>query len=426
MPITLGCPSCGKRFRARDESAGKKVKCPYCQAAVQVPTSDEAASASAPTAPLPPPDSGSMPAPAPRPVPASRPAPPPTPAASRSGSPPPAAVASPDDWGAIPSGPAAAAPPAAPASQPLELEPAASLPGARGAKEKGKDKDAAKPARGDKGEKAKGKPKEKAEEKTPEQVLAAGWLSVRRGLFWIQFALFWLSLIGFAGFGKAVYTRTVGDLPKGDGTEWVSIEGYINSNTPNAVQLSKTELLNLLLYGVPVFLASVPIVFGRLIASGAPRSSGARGLYALSALFALVGFAALFGWFIFSSLKMKDEEKYFFYGFILLLPLAEFWFLHALTASGVALKRPKTARAVGMIGFMFALAAFAATLGWDLYLANGRPKQPDVEIKTVEQAGFLLGWLFLIAVYSRAVRNVRLGAKKFIQNVEDGESEDKG
>ena len=45
MPITLGCPSCGKRFRARDESAGKKVKCPYCQAAVPVPTAEETAKA---------------------------------------------------------------------------------------------------------------------------------------------------------------------------------------------------------------------------------------------------------------------------------------------------------------------------------------------------------------------------------------------
>ncbi|MBX9581755.1 MAG: hypothetical protein K2X87_15740, partial [Gemmataceae bacterium] len=40
MPITLTCPSCTKRFRARDESAGKRVKCPFCQAAVGVP--DEA------------------------------------------------------------------------------------------------------------------------------------------------------------------------------------------------------------------------------------------------------------------------------------------------------------------------------------------------------------------------------------------------
>src|SRR5215218_3038660 len=65
MPITLGCPSCGKRFRARDESAGKRVKCPFCQAAVPVPTSDEARSAGAPTE--------TVPAAPPAPVPAATP-----------------------------------------------------------------------------------------------------------------------------------------------------------------------------------------------------------------------------------------------------------------------------------------------------------------------------------------------------------------
>ena len=48
MPITLGCPSCGKRFRAREESSGKKVKCPFCQAAVPVPNSDESPSSGGP------------------------------------------------------------------------------------------------------------------------------------------------------------------------------------------------------------------------------------------------------------------------------------------------------------------------------------------------------------------------------------------
>jgi hypothetical protein len=297
------------------------------------------------------------------------------------------------------------------------------MPNARGGKDKDKDKDRAKPGKGEKPAKEKGKAKEKKAEKTPDQVLAAGWLSIRRGLFWVQFALLWLSLIGFVGFGKAVYTRTVGDLPTGEG--WIKIEGYINTNDVNAIHLDKTQELNLALYGIPTFFACVSIVFGRLVASSAPRMSGARGLFSFSALFGLIGFAAMFGWFIFSALKMKDEEKYTFYAFLLLVPLAEFWFLHALTASGVALERPKTARAVGMVGFLFALTAFAATLGWELYVQNGRPKNPDVEIKTFEQAGFLLGWLFLIAVYSRAVRNVRIAAKLFIRDAEDAEQEEK-
>ena len=36
MPITVTC-SCGKRFRVRDEHAGKRGKCPSCGAAVTIP-----------------------------------------------------------------------------------------------------------------------------------------------------------------------------------------------------------------------------------------------------------------------------------------------------------------------------------------------------------------------------------------------------
>src|SRR5688572_16405911 len=36
MPITFPCP-CGKRLKVPDTLAGKKVKCPECQAPVQVP-----------------------------------------------------------------------------------------------------------------------------------------------------------------------------------------------------------------------------------------------------------------------------------------------------------------------------------------------------------------------------------------------------
>jgi hypothetical protein len=36
MPITVAC-NCGKRFRVRDEHAGKRGKCPSCGAAVTIP-----------------------------------------------------------------------------------------------------------------------------------------------------------------------------------------------------------------------------------------------------------------------------------------------------------------------------------------------------------------------------------------------------
>ena len=59
--------------------------------------------------------------------------------------------------------------------------------------------------------------------------------SVRRGLGWVQFALMWLALIGFIGFGKMALARAGVELPKGDGRDWVSIEGYVNAPGPNAV-----------------------------------------------------------------------------------------------------------------------------------------------------------------------------------------------
>src|SRR5262245_15353695 len=136
MPITLGCPSCAKRFKARDESAGKKVKCPYCQVPVQVPTSEESARAGAPTAPLP---TGAAPRPAPPPRPASPPASAPV-------------VASPDDWGALPSAPAASSPPPPASPPPADNAPfpvlsPPSAPGRGG-------KDRPKPAKDDKADKA--------------------------------------------------------------------------------------------------------------------------------------------------------------------------------------------------------------------------------------------------------------------------------
>jgi hypothetical protein len=405
MPITLGCPGCGKRFKARDESAGKKVKCPYCQIAVQVPTPDESARAGAPTAPIPASDS------APIPLAPSRPAPPPV-------------VASPDEWGALPTGPAPspAAPPPPLPNRDHETFPLAPPPApARGNKDRPKPSKPEREDRADEAEKAaKAKSRKKDDvEEAPEKTGASGWRSVRRGLFWVQFALLWFSLIGFVGFGKTMYTRSGNALPKGDGTDWVSIEGYVNAPGPNSVKLSKGDLTDLALYSIPTFLGGLFMVFGRLIASGAPRSSGARSLFAFSGLLALIGLAAMFGWFAFSRLLMKDEEKYTFVAFVLLLPLAEFWFLTGVTACGLALKRAKTARAVGAVGFVFALTAFVSTFGWDLYVDNYRRKNLDDELKTYEQAALLIGWLILVGLYSRAVRNVRVAAREYLDTVEE-------
>ncbi|MFN0051574.1 MAG: hypothetical protein ACKV0T_05245 [Planctomycetales bacterium] len=37
MPISVECPSCGKRLKAPDSAAGKKAKCPQCGTPVPIP-----------------------------------------------------------------------------------------------------------------------------------------------------------------------------------------------------------------------------------------------------------------------------------------------------------------------------------------------------------------------------------------------------
>lgn len=413
MPITLGCPSCGKRFRARDESAGKKVKCPYCQAAVSVPAADESGAG----APPPPPPAPAFepdlpvtrPAVPPRPAPAVRPKPPETPAP---------AVSSPEDWGSLPGHSAPTAPvptapsrpfAAAPPTLNLEPEPAPNP--------------APNAPRRERGDKPRPKPVVPAPATTaeppPDEVLAKRWRSVRRGLLMVQFALFFVALVGAVGFGKAIYVRSVGELPKGEG--WTHIEGYVNSGGPNSIPLSKTDEINLLTYGVLGGLAAFFLTVGRYASGGGPRNSGARGLFVLSSLLTLGAFIALLAVVVCEKVPFPGEIKYAWLGLEIAAPLAEFWFLTALTASGLALKRPTVARAVGFIGFWFALIAVLATVGLEQYLANARPKAPDADWLMYEQAGVFMGVLILVFAYWRAVGGVRRGAREFIQAVEDKE-----
>ncbi|MBP3960363.1 hypothetical protein J8F10_34475 [Gemmata sp. G18] len=409
MPITLGCPSCGKRFRARDESAGKRVKCPYCQAAVPVPTAEESAEAGAPTAPLPP----VAPPPHPRALLPRRRAPRP---------PRPAPVASPEDWGAVPSGLAPTAP--VPTAPPRAFNPALAPPPEFNPEPDQEPEPKPLPTR-ERGAKprpkpAKPEPKPSAPrtETTPDQVLAKRWAAVRRGLFWVQFALLFVALLGFVGFGKAVYTRAVGELPKGEG--WVKIDGYINSGGPDAIPLTKTEEIDILTYGVPVFMAGFLLTIGRLFSSGGPRNSGSRGLFALSGLLALVSFVALLSHAVCKKAQFTEEAKYALTAFLLCAPLAEFWFLTALTASGLALKRPAVARAVGFFGFLCALIPVLVLFGLDQYKIHLQPQiQPAEDRLMYEQAALLIGWLILVGAYWRAVRGVRVAARDFIRTVED-------
>ena len=47
MPIEFACSSCSKRLRVKDESAGKRVKCPGCQTVLRVPGGEAASGSSA-------------------------------------------------------------------------------------------------------------------------------------------------------------------------------------------------------------------------------------------------------------------------------------------------------------------------------------------------------------------------------------------
>lgn len=53
MPITVNCPGCGGAVQARDEFAGRKVKCPKCAAVISLPEALPEAEAIREAAPLP-------------------------------------------------------------------------------------------------------------------------------------------------------------------------------------------------------------------------------------------------------------------------------------------------------------------------------------------------------------------------------------
>jgi hypothetical protein len=208
-----------------------------------------------------------------------------------------------------------------------------------------------------------------------------------------------------------MYTRSGNQLPQGDG--WVRVPGYVNDG-PNSILRTKPEQLEAALYAVPVIIGGLCLSFGRLTAGAAPRSSGAGGLFACSGLFTLLGLAALVTAAGCDKLLFKTEYMYAALAFLILASVAEFWFLTGLTASGLALQRPKVARAVGMVGFMFALAAFIPTLGWILYTNPDwklRPSPMNDEWNLYEQAALLIGWLLLLVVYWRAVRGVRVAIR---------------
>lgn len=389
MPITLGCPSCGKRFRARDESAGKRVKCPYCQAAVPVPSADDNRDSAAPTDVIA--TSGSksdsVPNPEPRPAAASSPAL--FDVAGKPNSPP---------------------PPPPPASR--KPVPAADLSSAFADPKPGKKAKAA---------------------QTPQEMAAGAWRKTKGGLCWVLLGLFFLVVPGFVPFARVMYESKQGELPKGDG--WVKIEGYVNGDDKDTLKVSKSEELIVAGYVIPVILGGLCLAIGRMTAGAAPRSSGAKGLFAMSGLFTLVALGSFLTAVVCKKMAFQDVYKYTVQAAPIAFVTAEFWYLVGLAAAGAALKRPKPARTVLLIGFLAAVIYAGVTIGWEQYTQNARKSNPplsrvalleplkqrdkdpdpDMDSLMLETGAIMLGWLLLIGLYWRATSGVRGGIRDHLE-----------
>lgn len=245
-----------------------------------------------------------------------------------------------------------------------------------------------------------------------------GWRRTRGGLFWVMLGLLMLTAPGIVGFAKAACLKGGVELPKGPGEGWITIAGYVNTSEAGAIKLSKEELVDLVAYGVPLVFGGLFLGFGRLTCGAAPRSSGAKGMFALSGLFTLIAVAALVGSVACFNL-FPEEYPYTRYALLISLPAAEFWFLTGLAVSGVTLKRPGAAKAVGFLVLIVTFAATAATMGWLVYAKQtGRPLLANANTKFYEQAVLMLSWLVVIGVYWRAVRSVRGAISDLLEAVE--------
>lgn len=377
MPITLGCPTCAKRFRARDESVGKRVKCPYCQAAIVV-NADGTGAASGPTDVLPsnPPSRPTLPASAS----AARPV-------------------TPGDWGGDSGG--------------FVPKPASS-PALGG---RGTTGPQSKPALRSGASSTRLVSKPNADAKSPRQLALPHWKKTKSGLFWVLFGLVFLAIPGFVEFGKLVYERSVGNLPDGPGV--IQIEGYVNTNDKDSIKLSKRDELNVLLYGVPVLIGGLALTLGRLTAGAAPRASGAKGLFAFSGLFTLVALAGVITYAVCDKLFFVEVGRYVLIGMLVAAGLAEVWFLTGLATVGSHLKRPRAPRAVGFLWFVAGLGVLVATIGWEQYLKELRPKPVDADTVLYEAGARMLGCIVLVGVYWRAVRATRAAILEWIDAVDE-------
>ncbi|MBI4863399.1 MAG: GAF domain-containing protein, partial [Candidatus Riflebacteria bacterium] len=130
MPVVT-CGPCQARYKVADSSQGKRVKCPKCQAVIEVPAVAGAPAAAAPPSPAPPsaarpaPPSAARPAPPPaaKPAPAVQATPRPAPVGAAAASPVPSAARPSDPAPPTGTSPAAASPGSSPEPGPTQAPP---------------------------------------------------------------------------------------------------------------------------------------------------------------------------------------------------------------------------------------------------------------------------------------------------------------
>jgi len=413
MPITMTCESCKKMFRARDESVGKRVKCPYCGAPMEVPAPLGEGGGSSPGGGI----VGGTPMPGimnPYASPSVA-----NPIESRPGGSSPSEGVTPGDWGgsgatgrseSMAAG-AVASTPAVPTRATLGRESAVVTSGARGL-----------PASDfpDLPRTVIAPPSPSAVspvQSKPHRPGYGRWRKTKAGLTMCLLGLFWLTIPGLVELGKMVYVRSGNSLPEGTG--WISIPGYINDAVPGSIEMDKKKQLNILLYGVPVLLGSLFLGFGRMTCGAVPSEVGVRGAFALSGLFALLGGAALLtagGAYV---LYLEQEAKMALTAALLLGGIGEAWCLIALSTVAAHLGQARTARAVTLLVLFAGLWVAWVLYGNSYYLNQWRPQfaaQPDLPLW--EQIAFALAYVLTIAVYWRAVASTRRAVRQQIASLE--------
>jgi predicted Zn finger-like uncharacterized protein len=439
MPITLNCPKCHKPFRVRDESIGGKVRCPSCGAILAVPETLASANSlfdlphvdinpaevtgshrpiaedvlgstqqvgGAYGAALPAPPSIKMPGPiggAPGVAPN-----PPNPMRSHlpvapqpGGFQPPRPSTLP-----MPTSPSTYQPPR-PAQMPTQMPAPQPMPSPGQHPQSG-------PSQGNQPWLPAPAPAKPA--KRPNS--APEWLGSYRGLGSIQLAL-WLAMVPVIGL--CVHLILAVTNPEGgfkDGPGFLGKEEWPRWKESMALYC-----------GIPLALAGLFVLLGRLQCISAPVLSGARGLALLAFLFMLIAFGSI-GILVASQFKDLGLPPYVLpaapvvaIAAVLLTDIATLFFIGQAASAVGRIETFRTVASVFLLAVLIPAAAIVTNQQlnvvqplmdrWQtegMAFSSGMPK--ELQTKFFIAAGFVFGGLFLLLFrYSNSIGSARYGIR---------------